>query len=77
MHALAIAQFALAFYDRALPLIQAGLDVSKEYSAHKAAVEQMAAANRAPSTEDWNAMRASLKPLEDSIQSAHRDAPGT
>lgn len=75
--ALAIAQLAFAFYDRAVPLIQAGMDLSKEYSAHKARVEALANANQAPSPADWDAMLASLKPLEDSIQSAHRDAPGS
>lgn len=74
--ALAIAQFALAFYDRAVPLIQAGMDLSKEYAAHKAQVEALATANQPPSVSDWDAMHASLAPLEQRIQAAHRDAPG-
>lgn len=74
--ALQIAQFAFAFYDRAVPLIQAGMDLSKEYAAHKAQVEKLASSDQPPSPADWDAMHASLKPLEDSIQAAHRDAPG-
>lgn len=71
--ALQIAQFAFAFLDRAPALYKAGVDLAQEYSAHKAKVIELATANQAPTQADWDALHATLAPLEKSIQAAHRD----
>lgn len=70
--ALKIAQFAFAFMDKVPALISAGVDITAAYSAHKSKVTQLATAGLAPTPKDWEEMHAALKPLEDSIQAAHR-----
>lgn len=74
--ALQIAQFAFAFADKIPALIKAGVavsDVVTAYNANKARVLELATANQAPTQEDWDAMHASLAPLEASIDAAHKD----
>lgn len=70
---LEIANFALGFWAKAKPLIDAGIDITAQYKAQHAKEGALLAANTAPSAADWQAMHDSLKPLEDSLQSAHRD----
>lgn len=76
MQILAIAQLALAFWDRAKPLVDAGIDITKAYQEEHAREARLMAANAKPTPADWDAMHASLEPLEKSIQAAHRDVPG-
>jgi hypothetical protein len=71
--AMQIAQFIFAFADKLPALIKAGVDITEAYNANKVKALELATANLAPSQADWDAMHVSLKVLEDSIQSAHRD----
>lgn len=75
MPILEIAQLALAFWDRAAPLVKAGIDIKDAYDAQNAREAALLESNSAPSPADFAAMHSSLDPLEKSIQSAHRDVP--
>lgn len=75
MPILEIAQLALAFWDRAAPLVTAGIDITKAYQEQNAREAALLASNTAPTPADFAAMHSSLEPLEKSIQAAHRDVP--
>lgn len=73
--ALQIVSFISMFWDKAMPLIKAGVDVTAEWQKNKAQAEQMAREDRAPLPAEWEALHAGMDQLEKSIQSAHRDVP--
>lgn len=67
--------FALEILTALPGLIKAGIDITALLSSSTKALNTMQAEDRGPTDAEWDALHAALKPLEDSIQAAHRDVP--